>query len=174
MTFGELLSTSYPVTATILNVHPKQTGIIHGSTLYNSAEHPDPVSIIVGAIHHVGEEGSDDGRNVKYLANVKDFIKNNNEIFSGIGKFKEKLKIEIKEGVCPVVRPPRRVPLTIHKTLEKKLEELEKQGVIERTEPSSWGSGFAKGGMLVEGGLNFFYYGDVKKISCGMPARVWL
>ena len=54
------------------------------------------------------------------------------EVFEGIGKYKgPPVKIQVKEGVRPVVQPPRRIPLHYQEPLKEHLEELLEAGVIE-------------------------------------------
>ncbi|GBN46208.1 Transposon Tf2-6 polyprotein, partial [Araneus ventricosus] len=68
-----------------------------------------------------------------------EFIQNNVELFEGVGKFKGTCKINIKNDATPVVRPPRRVPLTVKPKLELKLKELEAQGIIAKVDqPKEW------------------------------------
>ena len=68
-----------------------------------------------------------------------DFIKRNKDVFSGIGNFKDKLRITLKEDAKPVARPPRRVPLSIRSRLKEKLCELERKKKIEKVnELSDW------------------------------------
>ncbi|GBM60077.1 Uncharacterized protein K02A2.6 [Araneus ventricosus] len=68
-----------------------------------------------------------------------EFIQNNVELFEGVGKFKGTCKINIKNDATPVVRPPRRVPLTVKPKLELKLKELEAQGIIAKIDqPKEW------------------------------------
>ncbi|GBL80174.1 hypothetical protein AVEN_29154-1 [Araneus ventricosus] len=63
-----------------------------------------------------------------------EFIPNNMELFEGVGKFKGTCKITIKNDATPVVRPPRRVPLTVKPKLELKLKELGAQGIIAKVD----------------------------------------
>lgn len=73
------------------------------------------------------------------LLSKEQFIQNNLEIFEGVGKFNGACKISIRDQVSPVVRPPRRIPLSLRPKLEIRLKELEKQGIIAKVEkPSSW------------------------------------
>ncbi|GBM83931.1 hypothetical protein AVEN_236585-1 [Araneus ventricosus] len=68
-----------------------------------------------------------------------EFIQNNVELFEGVGKCKGTCKINIKNDATPVVRPPRRVPLTVKPKLELKLKELEAQGIIVKVDqPKEW------------------------------------
>ena len=66
------------------------------------------------------------------------------DIMSGeIGKYKgDPVKIQMEEGVTPVIQPPRRVPLHYVQPLKDHLEELKKEDVIEgpiqEEEEGSW------------------------------------
>jgi len=75
---------------------------------------------------------------IKHSSSEK-FIKNNIEIFEGLGTFKNELKLEVKPGTEPVVKPPRRVPNSIKDRLKIKLDNLERLQVIQRVEgPVEW------------------------------------
>ncbi|XP_037813721.1 uncharacterized protein LOC119604894 [Lucilia sericata] len=50
------------------------------------------------------------------------FIKNNSDVFTGIGTFPGQHKIKLMENAVPVVKPPRRVPLKILNNLENSLK----------------------------------------------------
>lgn len=60
--------------------------------------------------------------------------------FTGIGKLKDyRLKIPIDPEVTPVVQPLRRIAYHLREKLEKKLDELVQQDIIEKVEsPSHW------------------------------------
>ncbi|XP_059049470.1 uncharacterized protein K02A2.6-like [Achroia grisella] len=61
------------------------------------------------------------------------------ELFVGLGCMKEEYDIKLKENVSPVVHASRRVPLAIQPRLKKKLEELERIGVISKVQnPTEW------------------------------------
>ena len=54
------------------------------------------------------------------------------EVFEGIGKYKgPPVEIQVKEGVRPVVQPPRRIPLHYQEPLREHIQELLEAGVIE-------------------------------------------
>ena len=54
------------------------------------------------------------------------------EVFEGIGKYKgPPVKIQVEEGVRPVVQPPRRIPLHYQEPLREHIQELLEAGVIE-------------------------------------------
>lgn len=61
----------------------------------------------------------------------KDSVVNNNlDLFTGIGKFKNKCTIQIRDNVLPVARPPRRVPNSLKEKLMNHLHKLESDGII--------------------------------------------
>lgn len=67
------------------------------------------------------------------------FMLENKNIFEGLGKLPFKYKITLKEGCVPVVRPPRRVPNIIRERLKSTLENLEKNGIIQKIDkPTEW------------------------------------
>ena len=54
------------------------------------------------------------------------------EVFEGIGRYKgPPVKIQLEEGVRPVVQPPRRIPLHYQEPLKEHIQELLEAGVIE-------------------------------------------
>jgi len=67
------------------------------------------------------------------------FIKENIDIFSGIGKFPYKIKIKVKKGSVPVISQPRRIPIKLTDKFKQLIEKLSKQKIIEKClEPSEW------------------------------------
>lgn len=71
---------------------------------------------------------------VKVIENKQDFIKENLDLFTGTGIFKEKCRISLKSDCCPIVRPPRRIPYALKDKLKATLDDLEKKGIIVKTE----------------------------------------
>lgn len=77
----------------------------------------------------------------KSYAGKDNFIAVNKDVFSGIGKFKDKCMTELRRDACSVIKPTRRVPLSIKNKLKQKLEILEKEGIIVKaTSPIEWAS----------------------------------
>jgi glycerol-3-phosphate cytidylyltransferase-like family protein len=62
------------------------------------------------------------------------FLATYKDLFEGLGKLHEPYDIRLRPDVTPVVHPPRRVPLTLHTRLKKKLDDMESSGVITKTE----------------------------------------
>jgi hypothetical protein len=62
------------------------------------------------------------------------------DVFSGIGKLRDyQLKLHVDPNVEPVAQPQRRVPYTLRKAVEHKLEELLKLDIIEPVDgPTDW------------------------------------
>ena len=62
------------------------------------------------------------------------------DVFHGVGKLKDyKIKLHIDNNVQPVAQPHRRIPFQVRKQVEKKLEELEANDIIEKVEgPTPW------------------------------------
>lgn len=77
-----------------------------------------------------------------YNSKEKDyFIGKNKDIFEGIGKLPDKIKIKLVNNVIPKSNPPRRVPLKMYDKLKEQLDRMIKLGLIERClEPSEWQS----------------------------------
>ena len=67
------------------------------------------------------------------------FLTTYKDTFEGLGKLHEPYDICLRPGAVPVVHPPRRVPLAIHTRLKQKLDDMERAGVIRKTEkPTEW------------------------------------
>lgn len=60
----------------------------------------------------------------------KDFIQKYEELFSGLGKFRQTVKIEVDPNAPTGMCPPRRYSFSINQRLEGKLKSLESRGVI--------------------------------------------
>lgn len=56
------------------------------------------------------------------------------DLFQGMGKFEKPYTINLKENSIPVAKPARRVPFAIMNKLKDKLNELEKNRIIEKTD----------------------------------------
>lgn len=62
-----------------------------------------------------------------------------NDVFEGLGKLPGEYHIETDTNVKPVQNNPRRVPIPLKEELKKKIEELEKLGIIAKvSEPTQW------------------------------------
>ena len=63
---------------------------------------------------------------------IQKLIDDYEDIFQGIGKYKgDPVKIQVREGIQPVIQPPRRIPIHYRKPLQDHLEELIQGDVIE-------------------------------------------
>lgn len=73
----------------------------------------------------------------------KNFVETKySDLFRGMGKFEKPYTIQLKENSIPVSRPARRVPHAIMNKLKEKLNELEKQGIVKKTDDcSEWVQG---------------------------------
>lgn len=70
---------------------------------------------------------------------MENFIKENRDVFEGLGCFEKNYKIELKEGAVPVVKPPRRVAISLLDPLKKVLEDQVKRDIIEKADgPAEW------------------------------------
>lgn len=73
------------------------------------------------------------------VSSKEEFIKNNVIVFSGLGKLKSDQKLEVRDGISPVAKPPRRIAVNLRKKVQEKLDELEKEDIIEAVmEPAEW------------------------------------
>lgn len=80
---------------------------------------------------------------VKVINSKQEFIKRNEDLFTGIGTFKRESKILLKPESCPVLRPPRRIPYSIRNNLKITLKDLEEKGIIVKSDgPVEWASNF--------------------------------
>jgi hypothetical protein len=72
--------------------------------------------------------------------NAPEFIRDFPNLTSGMGHYKgEPVRIHVDETVKPIALPHRRIPFHVRKPVEKKLEQLENEGIVERTEgPTPW------------------------------------
>lgn len=76
---------------------------------------------------------------VNVCQSTSEFIENNREVFEGIGCFRQKCKLSVREGTIPSAKPPRRVPIKIMKPLKQTLDEMERQGIITKSQtPTEW------------------------------------
>ena len=62
------------------------------------------------------------------------------EVTTEMGEYKgEPVKIHINESIKPVAQPNRRIPFHVRKQVEEKLDQLQKDDIIERAEgPTPW------------------------------------
>lgn len=58
------------------------------------------------------------------------FINENEEVFTGVGKFKYKYSIKLKQNYEAVAKPARRIPFALQERLKEKLLELEKMKLL--------------------------------------------
>ena len=66
-------------------------------------------------------------------------MKNYSELFEGLGTFENEYKILLKKDAQPVAHAPRKVPLVLKNKLKMRLNELERNGIIEKAdERSEW------------------------------------
>lgn len=73
------------------------------------------------------------------LNSKEKFLKKYSKCFDGLGCFVENFKIELKSDAVPVVKPPRRVALSLLEPLLKTLNDQVKREIIEKVdEPAEW------------------------------------
>ncbi|KAK9712438.1 hypothetical protein QE152_g24881 [Popillia japonica] len=79
---------------------------------------------------------------VRSLSNNDDrqkFIKDNIDLFEGLGSFSGVCKIKIESGCKPIANPPRRISITIKEILNDTLLNLEKRSIITKVDnPRGW------------------------------------
>jgi hypothetical protein len=73
---------------------------------------------------------------------VNSLVENYSELFDGkLGKFVgRKIKLTVKPNTVPVFKKPHTVPFAFKAKVEKELQQLEEQGIIERVSNSQWGT----------------------------------
>nr|XP_022921165.1 uncharacterized protein LOC111429474 [Onthophagus taurus] len=77
--------------------------------------------------------------NVIEIKTAEQFVSKNIDVFTGLGQFKKECKLKLKQNVIPIVKPPRRVPLSIKPKLKKHLDSLVSRGIISKfNEPVEW------------------------------------
>ena len=86
---------------------------------------------LIQRVNHSGKDvASLDKMSGQLSLSQDDFIKQNVDVFSGLGRFKQTIKILIDPSVQPQMCPPRRYNYSIVERLQGKLIELEKMDVI--------------------------------------------
>ena len=61
------------------------------------------------------------------------------DVFEGLGKLAGQYEITVDETIKPVVHPPRRLPVAIVERVQRKLEEMTTDGIIEQVnQPTDW------------------------------------
>lgn len=68
-----------------------------------------------------------------------EFIRSNSDLFTGLGKFPEKVSIQLKENSVPVLHYKKRVPIALLDKLKLELLKMEQEGIISRVDyPTDW------------------------------------
>lgn len=52
------------------------------------------------------------------------------DLFKGLGKMKEKIKLQVNENITPRIQKPRRIPIFYRKEVKSMLKDLEDQGIL--------------------------------------------
>lgn len=66
---------------------------------------------------------------------IQVLLQNSQQLFKGTGHLKNcEIKLEIDESVTPVAQPACLIPHSMKQIVNKKLEEMRKQGIIEKVE----------------------------------------
>jgi RNase H-like domain found in reverse transcriptase/Reverse transcriptase (RNA-dependent DNA polymerase)/Integrase zinc binding domain len=88
----------------------------------------------LGLIKKIGQV-----KNPNKVITKADWLKEYDDVFSGLGCLPGEYTIRIKTDAVPKVEPSRRVPLALRDRLKEKLNSLEKQEIIEKvTHPTDW------------------------------------
>ena len=104
----------------------------HGSLLsYKTAAHLGVVDIQVNKVADVQVNEAADHNPPKHDMLVQQYP----SLFKGIGKLKgEQVKLHVDKQVTPVAQRARRLPFHLRKEVEKELDHLEQNGIIEKVE----------------------------------------
>lgn len=62
------------------------------------------------------------------------------DVFTGVGKLKDfQLDLKIASSVSPVAQPTCRIPFFVRKTVDRKLQEIQDIGIVEKIDgPTLW------------------------------------
>ena len=83
-------------------------------------------------LDEVRAERKGEGPSKETAHNMEQIVEEYRDMFGGVGKYKgPAVKIQLKEGVKPVIQPPRRIPLHYVEPLKDHLKELLEEDVIE-------------------------------------------
>jgi len=68
-----------------------------------------------------------------------DILDEYKDVFSGTGTLGDPYEITLDDKVIPIVLAPRRVPISLLKDLQRKLQQLEKRNLIQKvSDPTEW------------------------------------
>ncbi|KAI5721049.1 hypothetical protein M8J77_015290 [Diaphorina citri] len=90
----------------------------------------------------IQDGSSDDENEIYYMDTEHDIYKKFPQVFTQqIGKIPNvSCTLKLKPDAKPTYRPPRPVPYALISKVDEELDSLEKQGIIEKTEYSQWGT----------------------------------
>ncbi|CAC5367807.1 unnamed protein product [Mytilus coruscus] len=63
---------------------------------------------------------------------AESILKENSDLFEGIGELEGYHHIELNKSINPVIHPPRRVPVALQERLKSEIERMEKLGIVEK------------------------------------------
>ena len=89
----------------------------------------------------VGPPNSPQAYSITSEGTSVDIVKNFPDVFTGVGKLKDyQLKLHVNKDVKPVAQPVRRLPFGLREKVDKKLDELPKEDIIEEVPsgPTEW------------------------------------
>ncbi|XP_068707557.1 uncharacterized protein [Montipora foliosa] len=89
----------------------------------------------------VGPPNSPQANSIKSEGTSVDIVKNFPDVFTGVGKWKDyQLKLHVNKDVKPVAQPVRRLPFGLREKVDKELDELLKEDIIEKVPngPTGW------------------------------------
>lgn len=84
-----------------------------------------------------------DSENLSHKNSYDKLIRENIDLFTGLGCLNQKYHIELNENAKPVVHPPRKIPFPLLDQFKSTLNQMEKQKIIKKlNEPTDWVNSF--------------------------------
>ncbi|KAK3909739.1 Transposon Tf2-9 polyprotein [Frankliniella fusca] len=90
----------------------------------------ETLNLVVKVKHSVKCSDTAEAHSLELPASKELFVRNYQELFTGLGEFKQTVKIIVDPTVKPGICPPRRYNFTVVEKLKVKLAQLEREGMI--------------------------------------------
>lgn len=79
------------------------------------------------------------GEKVTFQENPKDIVKQYDNVFHGLGKLPDKVKIEVDPSVPPRICANRKIPVSLESRVKEELQRMERENVIiKQNDPTDW------------------------------------
>ena len=101
---------------------------------------PSLVKMHIGMINSLSTDQTNNSQE-----NTESIVKSFEDVFKGTGRLKDfQLDLHVDKSVTPIAQPLRQTPFKMKKQIEDKIDELEKNDIIEKTSgPTPWVSNIA-------------------------------